>query len=165
METKELARIFKAVASHASKDVTRRHLTRVAVTTDRRLEATDGHRAIRVDTDPPHGLAVGLYDPKRALALLKAGIMPQPIEALPSDWPLFDRVIPAVRTQGAAAPRLGIHPSYIAAAAEAAAEAAGLEKGAGIWMQAGEHALDPVRLDATGPGASAVAIVMPMRLA
>lgn len=164
METKELARIFKAVTTHVSKDVTRSHLTRVAVTSDRRLEATDGHRAIRVDTDPPHGLAVGLYDVKKSLALLKAGILPQPEEALPSYWPAFDRVIPALCDEGTAR-RLGIRPAYIAAAAEAVTEAAGLDKSTGIYLQAGKDALDPIRLDATGQNARAVAVVMPMRLA
>lgn len=165
METKQLARIFKAVASHVSKDVTRRHLTRVAVTSDRRLEATDGHRAIRVDTDPPHGLSVGLYDPKQALALLKAGVMPQPVEQLSAGmWPDFDQVIPA-REEAPTIRALHLNPLYVAQSAEALADVADNKKTA-VRFQTGGNALDPVRLDVASPlspVAAALAVIMPVR--
>lgn len=162
MESKSLARIIRAVATHASKDVTRRHLTFVAVTSDRRIEATDGHRAIRVDTDPPHGLPVGLYDAKRLIALLKADVTPTAPDATfeTYSWPTFDNIIPK-REEAPAVRALHVNPLYLAQSAEALADVAD-DKRAPVRFQTGGDALDPVRLDVASPIASALAIIMPV---
>jgi hypothetical protein len=161
MENKTLIRIVKAVASHVSKDKFRPHLGFIAVTSDRRLEATDGHRAIRVDTDPPHGLPVGFYEPKKLLALLKTGAMPE-AGSLPNGytWPSFDPIIPAREEAPAAVPY--VNPSYVAESASALAEILNNKRPA-IRLQPGADALSPMRLDAHGEYASAVAVIMPVR--
>lgn len=161
MESKSLARIIRAVATHVSKDVTRRHLMFVAVTSNRRIEATDGHRAIRVDTDPPHGLPVGLYDPKRLLALLKADVAPTPDATFETySWPTFDNIIPK-REEAPAVRALHVNPLYLAQSAEALADVAD-DKRAPVRFQTGGDALDPVRLDVASPIASALAVIMPV---
>jgi len=160
METKALVRIVRAVASHVSKDITRYNITRIAVTSDRRIEATDGHRAIRVDTDPPHGLPVGLYDAKKLISLLKADVMPVAADAPLLDWPIFDNVIPK-REEAATVRALHVNPLYLAQSAEALADVVD-DKRAPVRLQTGADNLDPIRLDVAGPLASALAIIMPV---
>lgn len=166
MESKSLVRIIRAVATHASKDVTRRNLTFVAVTSDRRIEATDGHRAIRVDTDPPHGLPVGLYDAKRLIALLKTDVMPTAPDATfeTYSWPTFDNIIPK-REEAPTIRALHLNPLYVAQSAEALADVVD-NKRAAVRFQTGGDALDPVRLDVASPlspVAAALAVIMPVR--
>ena len=160
MENKSLVRIIKAVATHCSKDVFRPHLTRLAVTSDRRIEATDGHRAIRVDTNPPHGLPVGLYEPKKLLALLKADIMPAAADAALIDWPTFDTIIP--KQEKTPTSVVFVNPLYVAQSAEALAEATDMGKNPCVRIQSGTDNSAPMRLDATGTLASAVAVIMPV---
>jgi len=159
MEPKSLIRIIKAVATHVSKDSTRSHLMRVAVTSDRRIEATDGHRAIRVDTDPPHGLPVGLYEPKKLLALLKADILPTVADAALTRWPALDNVIP----ERADTPVVVCHanPRYVAQSADALSDVAG-DSIAPIRIQPGADALGTIRLDIKGAQASGIALIMPI---
>jgi hypothetical protein len=160
MESKSLIRIIRAVATHCAKDGYRKHLTYIAVTSDRRIEATDGHRAIRVDTDPPHGLPVGLYEPKKLLALLKADIMPTVADAALTYWPTLDNVIP----EKATVPAVVCHanPRYIAQSADALSDVAG-DSVAPLRIQLGADALDTIRLDVKGAQASGIALIMPMR--
>jgi hypothetical protein len=160
MESKSLVRIVRAVASHVSKDVTRRNITCLAVTSDRRIEATDGHRAIRVDTDPPHGLPVGLYDAKKLIALLKADVMPIAADAPLLNWPTLDSVIPK-REENATVRALHVNPLYLAQSAEALADVVD-DKRAPVRFQTGADDLDPIRLDVAGPLASALAVIMPV---
>lgn len=159
MESKSLIRIVKAVATHVSKDKSRPHLTRIAVTSERRIEATDGRRAIRIDTDPPHGLPVGLYDPKRLLALLKNDAAISPDAAL-IDWPMLDNVIPAVENDKRVATL--IDPSYLAQAASALFDAAG-DEDAALRIQPGADEWDAMRLDVKGKLATGIAVIAPRR--
>lgn len=162
MESKSLIRIIRAVATHVGRDTTRLHLSYLAVTSDRRIEATDGHRAIRVDTDPPHGLPVGLYEPKRLLALLKADVAPTPDAGFDVyHWPTFDDVIPA-REEAPSIRALHVNPAYLAQSADALSDVAD-DKCAPVRFQLGADALDPVRLDIASPLASALAVIMPVR--
>jgi hypothetical protein len=161
MENKSLVRIIKAVATHVSKDKTRSHLMCVAVTSDRRIEATDGHRAIRVDTDPPHGLPVGLYEPKKLLALLKADIIPSVADAALTYWPTLDNVIPEKATTPAVV--CYANPLYIAQSAEALNDVVDGDKCTPLRIQLGADALDTIRLDVKGNQASGIALIMPMR--
>lgn len=159
MESKSLIRIVKAVSTHVGRDASRKRLSFIAVTSDRRIEAIDGKRAIRVDTDPPHGLPVGLYTPKRLLTLLKEGLAPI-ADAPLTDWPELDNVIPA-RVDGPAV-ALHLNPLYLAQSAQALADVAG-GKDACVRIQPGADAWDVVRLDASGVIAKAVSVIAPMR--
>jgi hypothetical protein len=160
MESKSLIHIIRAVATHASKDKTRSHLMCVAVTSDRRIEATDGYRAIRVDTDPPHGLPVGLYDAKKLTALLKADVMPAAADATLLDWPTLDDIIPK-RAESATVRALHVNPLYLAQSAEALADVVD-DKRTPVRFQTNADDFSPIRLDAAGPLASALAVVMPV---
>jgi hypothetical protein len=159
MESKSLIRIIRAVATHVSKDRTRSHLMCVAVTSDRRIEATDGKRAIRIDTDPPHGLPVGLYNPKRLLALLKNEATITPDAAL-IDWPTLDCVIPPVENDKRVATL--IDPQYLAQAASALFDASG-DDNASIRIQPGADEWDAIRLDVKSKLASGIAVIAPRR--
>jgi hypothetical protein len=161
MESKSLIRIIRAVATHVSKDRTGSHLMYIAVTSDRRIEATDGHRAIRVDTDPPHGLPIGLYDPKRLLALLKADTIPSVADAALTYWPTFDSVIPEKATKPAVV--CYANPLYIAQSAEALNDVVYGDKRTPLRIQLGADKLDAIRLDVKGNQASGIAVIMPMR--
>jgi hypothetical protein len=159
IDHKLLAKTLTALATHTSDDVTRGVIQYLCISTPTRIDATDGHRLVRFEAPSPHGLDLGLYDPKQAIARLKADL--SPVASLGTnhrDFPPVDQVIPAPRDE-AGVPVL-LNPAYLAEAARTLAAVTGA---LGVRIQGGEHPLDPVRLDAKGDHGSALAVIMPMR--
>jgi hypothetical protein len=164
MDNKRLISILRGTSEFTSDDVTRRNLTHVNVPTPTRIEATDGWRLVRIDTDAPHGLPVGYLDPKAALARAKCGA---PIEAAAADtfhWPAFDNVLAGTDAPADKPESVGLNPVLLADVAAALADVigAGKKHAPAITMHT-RGALDPVRFDAKANGITAVALLMPMR--
>lgn len=175
MELKEWAKVFRGLQNFTSGDKTPLMLNHVYVASDTRIEATDGHKLIRLDVKAPHGWAPGFYEPKQAIALLKAGVQPQPVarETVKQncwEWPNTDAVIPAIREgeDAKGAPVVGLCLAYLAEIGEGLAAILGVwgySKSSGAKVRVGETETDPVRFDADAYGeVSAVVVLMPMRL-
>lgn len=165
MDTKRLISILRGAADFASDDnVTRRHLTHLHVPTANRIEATDGHRLVRIDCETPHGLPVGYVDPKAALARVKANA---PVELVPDDakYPDFDNVLAGTDAVADKPEPIGINPILLADVAGALANVIGA--GAKVSRACKVNVrgkLDPIRFDAaSSDGVRAVALLMPMR--
>lgn len=163
MTNKELARIIKAVGANASKDDMRQNLQRIHAPDANTLEATDGAALIRVTLPGEgHGLAPGFYEPKRALALLKADVVPQPEFGVL--WPNVDAVIPhegmacELTSHGAL-----FNPELFARVLDSVHVLVECKPPTPVRMAFGAP-LDPVRLDAKSTdGVTVVAVIMPMR--
>lgn len=174
MNAKQLTQFFKALSSFVSTDATRENITYAYAEDTHTLIATDGHRLLSIkvhnsdEGNAGHGLPRGFYNPKLALATIKAGMQPMPDQRnLELKFPAWREVMPKLRADDApAAAALYVNPMYLADAAEGAGSAVGLTRkqwGVHVRVQLGESALDPVRLDCTADGVTATALVMPMR--
>ena len=164
MDNKRLISILRGAAEFTSDDdVTRYNLTHLNVPTPTRIEATDGHRLVRIDCEEPHGLPVGYLDPKAALARLKCGV---PVELVPDDapYPNFDNVLAGTDAPADKPESVGLNPVLLADVAGALADVigAGKKHAPAITMHT-RGALDPVRFDVKANGVRAVALLMPMR--
>jgi hypothetical protein len=167
MDNKQRAKLFKALENFTSTDKTRPMLHHVYVKGVDRIEATDGHKLIQVNVKGGHGLAPGFYDGKKALALLKADVEPQPVPGEPHwEWPDFNRVIPAVR-EGVGALWIDISPALLADCCEGirgALDALDAPK-QGMKVRPGENEMEPIRFDAkTWDESEITAVLMPMRV-
>lgn len=164
METKELVRIFKAVADNVSDDRTRGGLTHVFAKDARVLEATDGHALIRVTLPGDgHGLAPGYYEPKQATALLKAGVVPQPV-ALDYQWPSTDQVIPSLENECELGPNgIGFNPALLSRVLDSVARVAN-DKTLTRCRFLFTDANSPARIDVETIYVRVTAVVMPMRV-
>lgn len=163
METKELARIFKAVADNVSDDKSRNGLTHVFAKDASTLEATDGHALIRVSFPVDgHGLTPGFYEPKQSVALLKASVLPQPV-ALDYQWPQTDQVIPRIGNDcELTSDGIGFNPALLARVLDSAAKIANdkiLTRSRFTFTD--EHS--PARIDIETIYIRVTAVVMPMR--
>lgn len=160
---KAMIAALKALLTHVSKDVTRPHLRSIYVRADGTLDATDGHRLLRVRLATAHGLPEGFYDAKASLARIKANLRPEPRADMQGyTYPDFEQVIPRNDITGEIARMVAVNPSYLSDAADALAKVTGASKPK-IQMRLGTSDLDPIRLDATGDLGTAIALVMPMR--
>lgn len=176
MEAKEWAKVFRGLENFTSDDKTRLMLNHVHVPDERHIEATDGHKLIRVETKAPHGLAPGFYEPKQTIALCKAGLAPQPVAqatVAANGWtyPDFSIVIPKLPEEGEevkVAPMVGLSLAYLAEIGEGMAAVLGpwgVGKSLGAKVRFGESELSPIRFDAQAHDeASAVVVLMPMRV-
>lgn len=175
MELKELAKVFRGLENFTSDDKTRLMFNHVHVISDTRIEASDGHKLIRLDTRASHGLTPGFYDTKQAAALCKAGVAPTPILAQKVQengwtWPDMDMVIPPHREgpEAAGAPAVGLSLAYLGEIIDGLISVLGcwgFGRSAGATVRFGRTAVDPVRFDANAHGeATAVVVLMPMRL-
>lgn len=161
METKEIARIFKAVADNASSDTTRA-IGRVYARNAHTFEATDGHALIRVTlSGDGHGLPSGFYDPKRTLVLLKADVMPAP-ETASYLWPQTDQVIPSLESECELTSNgIGFNAVLLSRVLDSVARITGADVRTRLVFT--DH-LSPARIDAEGNGIRVLAVVMPMRI-
>lgn len=162
MTHRELAKIIKAVGANASKD-DRRNLQHIHVRDAHTLEATDGAALLRVTLPGQgHGLALGFYDPKRALALLKADVLPQP--ELGVLWPNTDAVIPREDTPCEISSHgVLFRPELFARVLDSVHALVECKPPTPVRLAFGDP-LAPVRLDArSADGVVVVAVVMPMR--
>lgn len=166
---KSISAILRCLQEYTSEDPTRSNLNTVHCALDGiSLEATDGHRAIRVVVNDPNlwetvGEGTRL-DAKKALALVKAGMLPTR-EKADFDFPELSRVFPR-KEPSQVSNHCGFDSALLASSLDAIAKlgkALGLKQ-AGVKVQfpGEEHA--PIRIDADFYGVSVIAVVMPMRL-
>lgn len=161
---------WKALASLASTDETRATLTCVHVRSARVFEVTDGHCALQVTLGADLPLAPGLYDPKAAVARVKAGIepVPHPVDKFPADrYPNFDPILRAPTVGYAERCDVGLNPRLVSRVNDAAADVlqavTGAKDSCGLMWSVGDD-LDAVILTGKVPGARIHAAVMPMRV-
>jgi hypothetical protein len=170
MNTKDTAKLFKALENFTSDDKTRPMLAHVFVPGPNRIEATDGHKLIRLEVKAGHGLATGFYDPKKAAATAKADMLPAPITQDASWlWPATDQVIPKVENDRKGAVLAGFNARYMAECMEGICGALApwgfSSKSPSVTFRMGEDAMSPLRMDADAYGeATAVVVLMPMRV-
>lgn len=170
MDRKQTAKMFKALENFTSPDKTRLILNHVYVPTPTRIEATDGHKLIRLDVPKGHGLLAGFYDPKKAAATAKADLEPTPISTQESwTWPDFDLVIPKIEKDRKAAPLAGFNARYMVECMEGIQGALApfdySTKSHAVIFRMGENEMSPLRMDADAHGdATAVVVLMPMRV-
>lgn len=160
MKSKELIKVWKAISACASDDKTRT-IGRVRVVSATRIEATDGHVLIRWDASAPHGLAVGLYDPKKALALLRAGVTPVP-EQTQDRWPDTDAVLASAEGERTPASCVGFDAALLGTLADAVAVASG-ERHGHVQVHLGSS-LDPAIIRAEGANGAATGLIMPVKI-
>lgn len=94
-----LVKLFKGLDRFVGDDKTRPYLMHAFIPNRASAEATDGHMAVRFInySDKGHGLEVGYYLPKQALAQLAADMMPTPtLRTDTPQWPQLDQVLPTV---------------------------------------------------------------------
>ena len=161
MEAKELSKVWKAVSACASNDKTRHAISRVNVASATRIEATDGHVLIRWESAAPHGMAVGQYDPKKTLALLRAGVTPTP-EQTQDQWPNTDALLTDADGERTPASCVGFDAALLGTLADAVAVASG-ERLGHVQVHLGSS-LDPAIIRAKGNNGAAVGLIMPVRL-
>lgn len=171
MDKKQTAKMFKALENFTSDDkTTRLMLTHVFVPGPTRIEATDGHKLIRLDVKNGHGLATGFYDPKKAVAMAKADMDPLPVTPEASwTWPDFDPIIPNIDDERKAAPMAGFNARYVVECMEGIQGALSpfdySTKSPAVKFRMGKTEMDALRLDADAHGdATAVVVLMPMRV-
>jgi len=160
---KTLLNAFKALATHACDDVTRPHLSGICARDAHTLEATDGHRFLRVRLNAAHNLTPGRYPAKPSIARLRAGVMPEMIPDNGLQWPDTDQIIPARESAEHKAARIvALNFEYLADASNALVLAVGKYRNE-CKVQFPTNPLDPIRMDAKSDDAEAVAVIMPMR--
>lgn len=161
METKELARIFKAVADNVSREIGR-DTCYIYAKNRHMLEATDGHALIRVTLPGDgHDFTPGFYEPKQSFALLKAGVIPKQVDAELS-WPHTDQVIPSVGGDcELTSDGIGFNAALLARILDSVARITGDQVRTRFTFSC--H-LSPARIDAESNGIHVVAVVMPMRI-
>jgi hypothetical protein len=167
MDLKQTAKVFKGLSLFTSTDKTRLMLNHVYVRDDKTLDATDGHRLIRVTIPEGHNLPTGFYDPKKAQAMCKADVVPSPVQADAAwEYPDFLRVMPRKDDMGAATRFLGVDTRYLADCAEGIQTAlAPFGFDHAVRIQLPDNQMEPVRMDAEAfSGATAVVILMPRRI-
>lgn len=170
MDLKQTAKLFKALENFTSDDKTRPMLHHVYVSGPTRIEATDGHKLIRLDVPKGHGLLAGFYDTKKAAAMAKADMEPTPITVTDSwTWPEFDRVIPRIDDERKVAAFAGFNARYVAECMDGIQGALApfdySTKSPAVKFRMGEGEMDPLRMDADAHGdATAVVVLMPMRV-
>lgn len=164
-------KVFKAIASLASRDETRPHIRCVRAPDAVTLVATDGHALIRVVFDAPHGMAFpASYDAASTSKLLAAGVSHSAVAPIlkPMDYPEYVRVIPAFTSDGSAARFIGQDASLMASvldAMDAIARAYG-NRNEAVRLQPGQDEHLPMRVDMALPGTlRATAVIMSMRIA
>ena len=161
--------LWKALASLASTDETRATLTCVHVRTPRVLEVTDGHCALQVTLDADLPLAPGLYDPKVAVARVKAGIEPVPHPRDKFDaasFPNFDPILRAPTVGYTERCDVGLNPRLVSRVNDAVSDVVQAVTGAkdcGLMWDIGED-VEAVILTGKAPGAFVRAAIMPLRI-
>lgn len=159
MDSKEMLKVWKTISACASDDKQRAY-SRVNVASATRIEATDGHALIRWDASAPHGLAVGQYDPKKALALLRAGVMPVP-EQTQDQWPDTDAVLASAEGERTPAACIKFNAILLGTLADAVAVASG-ERNGHVQVHLGAS-LDPAIIRAKGANGVATGLIMPVK--
>lgn len=161
---------WKALASLASTDETRATLTCVHVKSARVFEVTDGHCALQVTLDADLPLTPGLYDPKAAVARVKAGIepLPHPRDKFdPARFPDFTPIMRAPVTGYAERCDVGLNPRLVSRVNEAVSDivqaVTGARDSCGLMWDIGED-VEAVILTGKAPGVKIHAAVMPMRI-
>lgn len=160
---------WKALASLASTDETRATLTCVHVRSTRILEVTDGHCALQVTLDADLPLTPGLYDPKMAVARVKAGIepVPHPRDKFPAhNFPSFDPILRAPTVGYTERCDVGLNPRLVSRVNDAVSDVVQAVTGAkdcGILWDIGED-VEAVILTGKAPGVRVHAAIMPMRV-
>lgn len=160
---------WKALASLASADETRAALTCVHVRSARILEVTDGYCALQVTLDEDLPLACGLYDPKTAVARVKAGIepVPHPRDKFPAhNFPNFDPILRAPTVGYTERCDVGLNPRLVSRVNDAVSDVVQAVTGAkdcGIMWDIGED-VEAVILTGKAPGVRVHAAIMPMRV-
>ena len=161
---------WKALASLASTDETRATLTCVHVRSARVLEVTDGHCALQVTLDADLPLTPGLYDPKAAVARVKAGIEPVPHPRDKFDsagFPNFDPILRAPVTGYAERCDIGLNPRFVSRVNDAVSDilqaVTGAKDSCGLMWDIGED-VEAIILTGKAPGVRIHAALMPMRV-
>ena len=167
MSPKILARIIRAAGLCTTKAKGER-FAHVYAATAHRIEATDGHRMIRIDTVDAHGLTAGrYYAPADAVKRLAADTDPRPV-TLDDRWPDTDQVQPRKADGDGPCEALTVDPRSLATTAEAVALALGIPatvKGAHVPHVEVRFfdSLAPARISGTFDGVTVTALLMPVR--